>query len=178
MQIRMFLDRFRTARLVGSLAGGFAVLDPDPRGAWLDPEPPGEQDHALLRQIASSNLEGNLRRISWLSQKAGIPLLFVAQAQNEDICGPGSASGTEGAEEPDCFPPQAHKALLMAASAMGGVPVVDASSALRDRSMQPLIGERWFQDVIHLTREGNATLGEAVAPEALRLLGGGRPPSP
>jgi lysophospholipase L1-like esterase len=177
MQIRMFLDRFRSARLLGNLTRSLAVLDPDPRGAWLDPEAPDEEDRGLLRRIAGSNLEGNLLRISWLSHKAGVPLLFVAQAQNEDICGPGTANGAEDSEEPDCFPPQAHEAVLRAASAVGGVPVIDAAAALRDRSTQRLIGDRWLQDVIHLTREGNAVLGEAVAPEALRLLGGDRSPS-
>lgn len=169
MRLRLTLDRLRLARLIGEMRPDIGVLQPDPEGAHLDDEAPGEQEVATLRRIASSSLEGNLRRIAWLARSEGVPVLFVAQAQNEDACGDGSAAGAVDAPEQDCFPVEAREAVLRAGG-LTGVPVVDAAAALRERSVDDTVDSRWFQDVIHLTREGNAVLGEAAAPEAIRLL--------
>lgn len=171
MQLRLVLDRLRIARLLGSWRPGMEVLQPDPRGAWLDEQEPTEEDRALTRRVGASVLEGNVRRIAWLARRAGVPMLFVAQAQNEDACGVGTAAGAAESDEVDCFPPEAREAVVRA-SGRAGVAVVDAAAALRSRHPEGRVDSRWLLDVIHLSREGNAVVGEAAAPEAIRLLRG------
>lgn len=72
------------------------------------------------------------------------------------------------------------RTLLADAARRHGLPTVDLRQVLADAGGTPWVGRRFFLDYCHLTSEGMAALGAAVAEQVLRLrpLPDGRGPEP
>ncbi len=165
LQLRLELDRWRIVRVLSDALPRVAPAV-EPRGAFLDPQEMSEADVAAVRVVAERSMQSNLERITAMARDAHVEVLFLMQGQNEELCGAGSV---EGVLADKCFPPGLRRAMTRAA-ARDGVLVVDSAAALRAHADGGPIGFRYYWDRIHASRLGHAVLGEALAPEAARLL--------
>ncbi len=165
LQLRLELDRWRIVRVLSDVLPRLARTV-EPTGAFLDPEGMSAADVAAVHRVAERSMQSNLERITGLARGAGVDVLFLMQAQNEELCGEGSARGSTADQ---CFPPAQRRAMARAA-ARDGVTVVDSVAALRAHAEGGPIGFRYFWDRIHASRTGHAVLGEALAPAATRIL--------
>lgn len=165
LQLRFELDRWRFIRVLSDALPRVA-LPVEPNGAFLDPSEMSEADLAAVRGVAASSMQSNLERITALARAADVEVLFLMQGQNERVCGVGSVVGSEVEK---CFPPE-QRAAMRAAGNRDAVPIVDSAVALRKHAGDGVVGYQYYWDRIHPSRLGHAVLGEAVAPEAARLL--------
>jgi lysophospholipase L1-like esterase len=164
LALRMELDRWRVTTLLGSFLPG---LSSPSQGARLDDASAGPSDKRQMVRLAEDSLSRNLVRLSAIAAETGAELLYVLQADNEDLCKkPGSESTEEG-----CLP-ESYRSLVLKAAGRTGRPVVDAPAAIAARVQRGQRGHKLFWDEIHPTQEGHALIGEAIAPTAARLLSG------
>ncbi len=176
--LKLELDRWRLAKVGASVLRAL-VAEPDPEGGRLDPGPPSEADARFLVRLAARNLEANVGRVVDLARARDVPVLFVLQGQNEDLCGPGAASGATPTRA-ECAPPHLRDGVRRIARD-AGIVVVDSAAALRSRSPSGVVGSSFYWDVVHPTRRGHELIGRACAPAAAALLGlpgGERSPNP
>ncbi|MBN92683.1 MAG: hypothetical protein CL928_01215 [Deltaproteobacteria bacterium] len=167
LALRFVLDRSRLVRLLTALVPAIAP-DTEGDGAYHDSSPPDEGDWPLIQRLTQLSFEQNLERAWFHSQRAGVPLLFLLQGQNEDLCGERSAEGA-AAEGAHCFP-EAMRAAVLRVAGRTGMPVVDTAEALRRHSPVDVVGSDYYWDIIHPSRLGHRVIGEASAPAALGLL--------
>lgn len=159
MGLRYQLGRTRIAH-IGARWLGRLELSPavESKGPASTPSNEAVRD---MRTLLANNLSQNLRRIARVGHGIGAKVIFVTQGQNESLCGAGSLNGQESWDRA-CFPSDARRTVMQAASAEG-VTVVDAAAALRADAGGVTVGWSHFWDTIHPGRRGSGVIGEAVA---------------
>jgi len=167
LALRFALDRSRVVRLLAEFVPAIAP-DTEGDGAYHDTSPPDEKDWPLIRRLTQLSFERNLERAWFHAQRHAVPVLFLLQGQNEELCGAGSAEGAAN-EMAHCFPKPMRQSVLRVAGRTGMV-VVDTAAALREHSTNKVVGSDYYWDIIHPSRLGHLVIGEAAAPAALNLL--------
>jgi lysophospholipase L1-like esterase len=162
--LRFELDRWRLVRLIADRLPA-RTRRAGARGGWLDRAPDEDLDPRVLLQLASVNMEDKLRRTVARAEQRGVPVLFLLQSQNEELCGPGSRRGVPGPSD-ECFPDEVRH-LVTSVAATTSLQLLDGASALEAHVGDGPVGHAMFWDVIHPTREGHAVLGEAIAPAVM-----------
>ena len=165
--LQMVLTR---SRVVGLMARFLPTRAASPdsmhlAGGW---EPDDQQRRRML-PLVGRNMEANLVQCQRDAREAGVDMVFVLQAQNEDLCGDDAAAGADPGVQV-CFPVHAREAVERAAVRTGMV-VVDPLPLLQQHAGEGPVGSDYYWDTIHATALGNAIIGEAAAPavaEALR----------
>jgi lysophospholipase L1-like esterase len=165
LQLRFELDRWRVVRVLSDVMPRVA-LPVVPNGAFLDRSEMSEADVAAIQNVAERSMQSNLERIIATARATDVDVLFLMQGQNEELCGEGSVVGSR---LPKCFPPALRGAMIRAAG-RDGVSIVDSALALRTHAEGGVVGFQYYWDRVHPSRLGHSVLGEAVAPEAARLL--------
>ncbi len=129
---------------------------------------PDDDQRLRMLPLVGRNLEANLVQCHRDAREAGVDMVFVLQAQNEDLCGEGSAAGA-APEVQVCYPSHAREAVGRAA-ARTGMTVVDPLPLLQQHAGDAPVGSDYYWDTIHATALGNAIIGEAAAPAVAEVL--------